>query len=121
MGWQEDLKYSCSVAGMSIDDMGNKFYKSGDKFHRLFGPAIEWADGSETWYENGKLHRLDGPAVIRLDGYEAWYKNGKLHCLCGPAIIYSSGHMEWFINGDYVTLEEYIHCCNFLRGIRGES
>ena len=60
--------------------------KNGDTFyfkdaakqilHRTDGPAIEYANGDNTWIVNGKLHRLDGPAVEYSDGDDAWWVNG---------------------------------------------
>ena len=61
-----------------IDKNGNKFwYNSQNQFHRDDGPAIEWANGTKSWYINGNLHREDGPAIEWINGGEAWYINGK--------------------------------------------
>jgi len=47
-----------------IDEDGNKFWYDFDRrFHREDGPAIEYLDGSKSWYKHGKSHREDGPAV----------------------------------------------------------
>lgn len=40
-------------------------------------PAVEYADGSKEWYQNGKLHREDGPAVEYANGGKEWYRNGE--------------------------------------------
>ena len=53
-----------------------KYYLD-NKYHRLDGPAVEWANGSKEWYINGQRHRTDGPAIERADGYKFWYINGK--------------------------------------------
>jgi hypothetical protein len=45
--------------------------------HREDGPAIEYFNGSKTWYLNGKLHRLDGPAVEAANGDKYWWINGQ--------------------------------------------
>ena len=45
-------------------------------WHRLDGPAIEYADGRKEWWIDGKLHRLDGPAVEEASGTKYWYVNG---------------------------------------------
>ena len=42
------------------------------------GPAIEWHDGTEEWYQNNKRHRENSPAIKFTDGYQAWYIHGKL-------------------------------------------
>jgi hypothetical protein len=81
-------------------------------FHRVDGPAIEYANGDKEWYLNGKRHRqarrsgLDpnggepvGPAEELVYGYKAWYLNGERHRVDGPAVEYESGHKEWWLNG----------------------
>jgi len=45
--------------------------------HRIDGPAVEWADGSKSWYKEGKRHRLDGPAIEGADRFKSWYIEGK--------------------------------------------
>ena len=45
--------------------------------HRENGPAIEWANGSKSWWQNGQRHRTDGPAVVYANGSKAWYINNK--------------------------------------------
>lgn len=45
------------------------------QYHRIDGPAIEYANGDGSWYQNGKLHRLDGPALDWDDDKE-YYING---------------------------------------------
>jgi hypothetical protein len=83
-----------------IDALGTKLWKNRDgKFHRLDGPAIEYAGGRKHWYENGEKHRLDGPAVICPDGENHWYKHGKRHRLDGPATTYPSGDKYWYVDG----------------------
>jgi hypothetical protein len=63
-----------------VDKDGNKcHYKvcSMKIRHRLDGPAIEYADGSRTWWVDGKRHRIDGPAIEYADGGKEWWVNGK--------------------------------------------
>jgi hypothetical protein len=45
--------------------------------HREDGPAVEYVDGSKSWYKNDKRHRIDGPAVIDVDGEKEWWVNGR--------------------------------------------
>ena len=54
-----------------------RWYNDKDQLHRLDGPAVEWADGSKSWWVDDKLHRLDGPAVEYADGDKSWYVNDK--------------------------------------------
>lgn len=62
----------------TIDSCGTKiWYNSAGEFHRDNGPAIEYANGDKTWYQNGKLHRLDGPAIEFVNGYKSWSYRGK--------------------------------------------
>jgi hypothetical protein len=93
-----------------INKNSNKFcYK--DKamtvFHRTDGPAVEYADGSKSWYVDGKLHRSDGPAVEHSDGYNAWYVDGKLHRSDGPAVEYSDGSKAWYVDDKSLTEKEF--------------
>ena len=92
--------------------------------HRENGPAIEYPNGSKTWYLNGKLHREDGAAIERADGSKEWWVNGEwqrtewrneegqLHREDGPAVEWGSRHREdgpaiewpggrkdWYLNG----------------------
>ena len=62
---------------VTVDDEGTKRWYLNNNFHRVDGPAIEWADGTKSWYLNGKLHRVDGPAIECADGSKYWYLNDK--------------------------------------------
>jgi len=83
------------------------WYNEKDQLHRLDGPAIEWADGSKSWYDEGKFHRLDGPAFEDADGTKEWCVDGKLHRLDGPAVEWTSGFKAWYVEGKKMTEEEY--------------
>lgn len=63
---------------VKIDAHGTtRWFKPGTQiFHRLDGPAVEYADGYKAWYQNGNRHRLDGPAIEYADGFKAWYIGG---------------------------------------------
>ena len=81
---------------------GNVFYYLHEEctvLHRVDGPAIEYADGSKSWYLNGKRHRTDGPAIEMSSGTREWYLNGKRHRTDGPAIEYPNGDVEWWVDG----------------------
>jgi hypothetical protein len=63
-----------------ITKHGTKIYykdKAMTIYHRLDGPACEYADGDKAWYVDGKLHRIDGPAFEHADGYKSWYVDDK--------------------------------------------
>ena len=62
---------------MTTDNHGNIQYKLNGKLHREDGPAVIFADGTQSWCLNDKLHRLDGPAIIRANGTQWWYINDK--------------------------------------------
>ena len=98
--------------------MNNNFYinKYGNKFwindkgqrHRLDGPAIEGADGTESWWINGKRHRLNEPAVEYANEHKEWFLNDKLYRLDGPAVERSDdGTKNWWIQHCYVTSINY--------------
>jgi hypothetical protein len=87
---------------IKIDNVGDKrYYKDKEMkiLHREDGPAIEWVDGSKSWYRDGKLHREDGPAIECADGSKEWYRDDKLHREGGPAIEYASGSKYWYRDG----------------------
>ena len=53
------------------------YYKDKEKtiLHREDGPAIEYFNGTNSWWLNGKLHRMDGPAIEYANGSKVWYVN----------------------------------------------
>lgn len=60
-------------------------------------------DGTEKWFDHwNRLHRVDGPAVILADGTEHWIQHGKHHRIDGPSIIYLDGRTRWFINDERI-------------------
>ena len=64
---------------VTVDEEGTTWWHKDAKctiLHRTGAPAIEWASGAKSWYQNGLLHRTDGPAIERADGYKFWYING---------------------------------------------
>lgn len=89
-------KMSISVDGVTIWTLPN-----GD-FHRVDGPAIEFADGSKQWWAHGKRHREDGPATEWDSGRRAWFVGGKRHRADGPAIEWPNGEKTWHSNGKHI-------------------
>jgi hypothetical protein len=60
-----------------VDSNGTKLWKNkNNQLHRIDGPAAEYSNGHNAWYQNDLLHRIDGPAVEYNDGKKLWYKNG---------------------------------------------
>lgn len=59
------------------EDKTTCWYNDKDQYHRLDGPAIEYASGGKSWFVEGKCHRLDGPAVECSDGSKSWYVEGE--------------------------------------------
>ena len=93
---------------IEVNDIGTTcYYNSVEQLHRDDGPAIEWANGTRHWYQNGLLHRTNGPAVLCADGTELWYQNGLRHRTDGPAIVTPSGYKAWYINGEPLTEAEF--------------
>ncbi len=70
-----------------------------DRLHRLDGPAIIFASGTQEWRLNGQRHREDGPAIIYCNGTQEWWVNGQRHREDGPAAIWADGYQEWWVNG----------------------
>lgn len=60
---------------VKLNDQGT-FWRLNSMRHRVFGPAIEFKNGSTARYRHGQHHREDGPAVEYADGYKARYLNG---------------------------------------------
>jgi len=62
-----------------IDENGNTlYYNEQNELHRLDGPALEYANGSKVWLQNGKWHRLAGPTFEWAIGTKWWYINNNL-------------------------------------------
>ena len=88
-------------------------YNTKGLYHRIDGPAVEWYDGSKSWYKHGLRHRSDGPAIITAEGIKKWYINGKLHRLNGPAVKYPNWKNFWFINGVDFSKSQHNRLCLF--------
>ena len=96
-----------------MDSHGNRYWRN-DKglYHRIDGPAREYANGSKEWYIHGERHRIDGPACEWSDGDKWWYLNGKRHRTDGPAIEEPNRRRCWYINGIETT-----KISDFLKGV----
>ena len=91
-----------------VNKDGDIFWRNEEgHLHCEHGPAIEHADGTKFWYQNGLYHREDGPAIEHADGDKKWYQNDKLHREDGPAVEYSDGIKYWYLNGVWMTEEEH--------------
>ena len=73
-------------------------------------------NGHREWRLNGEFHRLDGPAIEFANGSKSWFLNGIRHREDGPAIEYADGHKEWLLNGKEYTEEEYV-MIQFMNGV----
>ena len=99
----DSLKYR-----IETDERGTRcYFNNTNQLHRTDGPAIEYADGSKSWYQNGLLHRTDGPAIEWTCGRKEWYQNDKRHRIDGPAIIFEDGNNLWYINGVRLSEDEF--------------
>ena len=68
------LKYRVEVSKYGT----RRYFNSAGQLHRTNGPAVEYADGTTLWYQNGLRHRTDGAAIEYSDGDKDWYINGEL-------------------------------------------
>lgn len=117
--------YCVRHTGVGAFELGLQYqYLVDGQLHREGGPAKQWQDGTQEWYQHGKPHREDGPAFVheqgqklvwmhhglvhRLDGPAViqpdcswWYQQGKLHRLDGPALMSTNGVQKWFQRGQY--------------------
>jgi hypothetical protein len=89
------------------NDKTIRWYNDKEELHRLDGPAIEYADGTEYWYVDGKQHRLDGPAIECANGDKEWYVDDKRHRLDGPAIEDANGYKAWWVDHKKMTEKEF--------------
>ena len=63
---------------LTVDQWGDRIYRNPmGQLHRVYGPALECANGTRRWYLNGNIHRTDGPAAEYADGTKAWCLNGQ--------------------------------------------
>jgi len=69
-------------------------------------------DGDVFWYKEGtKIYHRDNslPAVEYANGTKSWYVNGQRHRDNDlPAIEYANGDKEWWVNG--VQVDEPASC-----------
>ena len=89
---------------VTVDEEGTTCWYKDAKctiLHRENGPAVEWAGGTKSWYQNGQLHRTDGPAIEHSIGTKEWFQNGQRHRADGPAIEWSYGTKSWWQNDQY--------------------
>ena len=64
---------------IEVDSSGTRwYYNSAGQLHRDDGPAVEWNNGTKSWYQNGNRHRTDGAAVEYANGYKEWFINGRM-------------------------------------------
>ena len=101
-----------------VDVFGSRrYYNGAGQVHRDEGPAVEYWDGAQEWYQNGRLHRTNGPAAVYADGDKHWYQNGVRHRTDGPAIEWGDGTCEWYLQGVRYTKFEY-HTALICLGIK---
>jgi len=95
---------------VTVDEQGTRcWYNERNKRHREDGPAVEYADGSKSWYLNGERHRTDGPAVECANGTKHWYLNNQLHRTDGPAVERADGSKSWYLHGVRLTESEFLN------------
>ena len=91
-----------------VDRHGTRrYYNSAGVLHRNDGPAIEFPNGLNYWFQNGQLHREDGPAIEYAGRSKVWIQNSRRHRMDGPAVEYTNGRKMWFINGEELTEAEF--------------
>jgi hypothetical protein len=69
----ENLKHLASMeVPYRVDEDGTEYYKTKDGYRH------EDINGFKAWYNaKGKLHRLDGPAIEYVNGSKSWWVNGE--------------------------------------------
>src|SRR5574343_291036 len=81
------------------DLFGTYYYNEKNQLHRTDGPAIEYSNGTKSWFVNGERHRTGGPAIDYSGGDKYWYVNDQLHRTDGPAYEGSNGRSEGHASG----------------------
>ena len=74
---------------VTVDEEGTTCWYKDAKckvLHRENGHAVEWRDGTKSWYQYGIRHRTDGAAIEYTNGSKFWYQNDQLHRTDGPAV-----------------------------------
>ena len=52
----DELRYH-----IEVNTYGTRWYRNAmGQLHRDDGPAVEWSNGTKSWYQNGLRHRTDG-------------------------------------------------------------
>ena len=93
---------------VTVDNQGACTYRnSSGQLHRQYGPAVEFANGTKSWWLNGLRHRIDGPAIELANGGKAWWVNNKRHRTTGPAVEWADGIKEWYLDGQHLFEEEF--------------
>ena len=87
------------MSKLEVDSVGTKIWRLNGQYHRVDGPAVEYASGHKEWYLNGQRHREDGPASEYANGGKFWFLNGQRHRVDGPAVEYANGDKYWYLNG----------------------
>lgn len=85
---------------MTVDKYETKIWKLNGLYHRVDGPAIEYADGTKMWYQSDIIHRVGAPAIEWANGTKMWFQNGMCHCIDRPAIERADRTKEWWLNGE---------------------
>jgi hypothetical protein len=87
---------------------GYEWHDVAGQLHRVDGPALEWPDGSTSWYLHGQIHREDGPAQEWPDGSKQWWVHDRQHRTDGPAVEVAHGNKKWwYVNGRQFTEDEF--------------
>ena len=69
----DELRYH-----IEVNTYGTRWYRNAmGQLHRDDGPAVEWSNGTKSWYQNGLRHRTDGPAIEYSDSGKVWFINGE--------------------------------------------
>ena len=92
---------------VKVNNKKTQWHNLEGELHREDGPAVEWADGTKSWWLNGHRHREDGPAIEYADGDKKWFLNGQCHREDGPAIECASGYKFWYLNDQRLSEEEF--------------
>jgi len=80
-----------------IDVNGDRRWYLNGLYHRVDGPAVEYANGDKWWYLNGQHHRVDGPAIELANGNTAYWINGERIPQLNNKRIYGKENLQKFL------------------------
>ncbi len=97
-----EVNFGRFVSGKMIPtDVLLSYRNDGGVAHRIGGPAIILANGTEEWMKDGVFHNPSGPSRVFPNGLKEFHIEGNLHRNPdeGPAKYGRDGKPQYWLNG----------------------